>query len=495
MAKSIGSLFIDIEARTAKMETQLNGVKAQLGGLNGAVRAQGDAWGATTGQIETKLARFGMLMLGARSMVTLLAREFRNVADNIETLPGIPQETRDQIQAMRHDLEETRRGLRVNLAEAEAFLYKAAKLIGALPAAAIETFMGRGKEAAAALDETVNGATKLTPDQIALDKDQAYPEKLAKAQEELARQTDLAALKTQDEAHQIMALRKEHDELIAKTKDAMGIDLNSLQLTQNRIEALKQESEANSKLAAMRKQLKSEEDKVHASLEKGATATLSAREAVDAYRNTVWRLRNELTQINAVLKDDPNDPVMIQMKIDKTKQLAEAQTGYNAAIKKYGDMAQQAGQAVAQGFQDAVFQGQGLHKMLQTLLGDLLKVIFQKEITAPLADFLTGGFKSLFSIGGHAMGGPLSGPSMVGERGPELFVPSGYGTIIPNDQLRSGGGGTTFYVDARGADESRIAQMERALIGLHASVERRSVAATLDVMRRGGAVSGALRGI
>lgn len=42
----------------------------------------------------------------------------------------------------------------------------------------------------------------------------------------------------------------------------------------------------------------------------------------------------------------------------------------------------------------------------------------------------------------HATGGMIGGPSIVGERGPELFVPSGQGRIIPNNQLRSGGGVT-----------------------------------------------------
>jgi hypothetical protein len=42
---------------------------------------------------------------------------------------------------------------------------------------------------------------------------------------------------------------------------------------------------------------------------------------------------------------------------------------------------------------------------------------------------------------GHAAGGPISGLSMVGEEGPELFV--GHGTIIPNNAL-GGIGGTTI---------------------------------------------------
>ena len=48
---------------------------------------------------------------------------------------------------------------------------------------------------------------------------------------------------------------------------------------------------------------------------------------------------------------------------------------------------------------------------------------------------------------GLAHGGPVAGgsPYIVGERGPELFVPSRSGNIIPNGQF--GGGGVTIYVD------------------------------------------------
>ena len=43
------------------------------------------------------------------------------------------------------------------------------------------------------------------------------------------------------------------------------------------------------------------------------------------------------------------------------------------------------------------------------------------------------------NIGAKALGGPVSGgtPYLVGEIGPEIFVPSGSGTIIPNNQLAS----------------------------------------------------------
>jgi hypothetical protein len=52
--------------------------------------------------------------------------------------------------------------------------------------------------------------------------------------------------------------------------------------------------------------------------------------------------------------------------------------------------------------------------------------------------------------GGRAMGGPVSANTayVVGERGPELFVPGNSGTIIPNG---GGGGGTTINLTVNGA--------------------------------------------
>jgi hypothetical protein len=46
----------------------------------------------------------------------------------------------------------------------------------------------------------------------------------------------------------------------------------------------------------------------------------------------------------------------------------------------------------------------------------------------------------------RANGGPTAGnmPYLVGERGPEMFVPSSNGYIVPNDKLNMGGGGSDY---------------------------------------------------
>lgn len=82
------------------------------------------------------------------------------------------------------------------------------------------------------------------------------------------------------------------------------------------------------------------------------------------------------------------------------------------------------------------------------ILQDLLKIELKKQALAMFN--MSGGAGGIFStitkFFGFADGGepPVNQPSMVGERGPELFVPKTAGTIIPNNQLAAMGGGQTI---------------------------------------------------
>jgi lambda family phage tail tape measure protein len=72
-----------------------------------------------------------------------------------------------------------------------------------------------------------------------------------------------------------------------------------------------------------------------------------------------------------------------------------------------------------------------------------------------------------FPVAMHALGGGVDGPTIVGERGPELFVPGQSGVIFGNDKVRNmGGRESTIYIDARGAEsgveEKIVAGMRQA---------------------------------
>tara|TARA_R110000851_G_scaffold35486_1_gene93267 strand:- start:5794 stop:8205 length:2412 start_codon:yes stop_codon:yes gene_type:complete len=82
--------------------------------------------------------------------------------------------------------------------------------------------------------------------------------------------------------------------------------------------------------------------------------------------------------------------------------------------------------------------------LLDSMVEMLIRSQVQKLMSALLSTTAGGKFGDILgSIFGRAQGGPVQGgtPYMVGEKGPELFVPNSSGQITPNSQL--GGGGTT----------------------------------------------------
>ena len=86
----------------------------------------------------------------------------------------------------------------------------------------------------------------------------------------------------------------------------------------------------------------------------------------------------------------------------------------------------------------------------------------------------TGGlsFSDAVKIGGKAAGGPVSGgtPYVVGEKGPELFVPNSSGNIVPNHAM--GGANIVVNVDASGSSvEGDAGQAEQLGSMLAAAVQ------------------------
>ena len=119
---------------------------------------------------------------------------------------------------------------------------------------------------------------------------------------------------------------------------------------------------------------------------------------------------------------------------------------------------------------DAIMTGKASFKdFARSLLADLLRIIIRQRLALALQKAfevgrgISGGGGIIGSIGkvlGFADGGrpPVNRPSLVGERGAELFLPDTAGTIIPNEQLPQMTGTTNINftintVDAQGVDE------------------------------------------
>jgi lambda family phage tail tape measure protein len=143
--------------------------------------------------------------------------------------------------------------------------------------------------------------------------------------------------------------------------------------------------------------------------------------------------------------------------------------GWKKAFASYTDsatnaakMGEQAFVSVTQNLEQALDQFVQTGKLsfsdlARSIISDLIKIQLKAQATSLFKSSGIGGFFSgLFGgggggspafgstafWGGKAEGGDVSGMNsyMVGERGPELFVPKTSGTIIPNNQLGSMGG-------------------------------------------------------
>lgn len=109
--------------------------------------------------------------------------------------------------------------------------------------------------------------------------------------------------------------------------------------------------------------------------------------------------------------------------------------------------------------------------------------LIMQAIQLFVIDKITGGFLSFAKgLTGKAIGGPVQSgqPYMVGERGPEMFVPNQSGSIIPNKRM---GGGVTVInnVDARGSG----ADVDQKIKFAMAQTSQQTIMTIQDLMRRG----------
>jgi uncharacterized protein YijF (DUF1287 family) len=124
------------------------------------------------------------------------------------------------------------------------------------------------------------------------------------------------------------------------------------------------------------------------------------------------------------------------------------------------------GKAAIQGIVQALADGKIEASEFQDILGNVLGMagnFFLNQAFGGLGGGGGGIIGALF--GKRAMGGPVTAgqPYLVGERGPEMIVPSRSGYVVPNNQLGGMGGGISISIDARGAQMGVAEQIEAHL--------------------------------
>ena len=161
----------------------------------------------------------------------------------------------------------------------------------------------------------------------------------------------------------------------------------------------------------------------------------------------------------------------------KEEQLASTQRWTNSL----NSLAVSLSENFAQSFADTILSGQnfleGMKKIFIDLAKQIASMIIKALVLSAILSFTglgaTAGAQKAFGAdqsfkgllggmfaGGFANGGqpPLGKVSLVGERGPELFVPSQKGTIIPNHAL----GGGSVIPDVRISGDDLLIVFDRA---------------------------------
>jgi hypothetical protein len=161
----------------------------------------------------------------------------------------------------------------------------------------------------------------------------------------------------------------------------------------------------------------------------GERVRLSVRTPLEELQETIARL-NQLLDAGAISWET------------YTRAVDQAQQKFEEAQNKGDNLAQSLGQQFSSMFEGLISGTKSAGEAIADLLKQLARLLINRAFNMLFGE--GGALSGLFSFGGfRANGGPVqSGRAyVVGERGPELFVPNSGGSVVKNSDL--GGGSVT----------------------------------------------------
>jgi len=479
---SIGSIFVDFVARTAQFQTDvktagstLRQETASMGSAFASVSASGSQM---TASMERAGLRIGASFLGARTVAMAAAREIKDVYANINNIPGVPQETIDSINRMKYELEGSNSVLKQGIAKALGWFSDLGSGIGYAFGSAVY-----GADAAADAMKSMN--------------DEAARFAATKFNDEMA--------KLQEQAKQLSMSKGELADYLSSAANALETQGNGSGGTQQErwdalTQAMKDRIQAEKSLNALTKESEAAWAAYDVALGKVDHAHESTSERVARLREEIHALKDDLS-VGPILSDSTGGK-QTEEEIAKVKELTEKTKELGVALAKLKEPATIMRNTFVQGMEgmadkmaEFVVTGKAnFADFFKTLEQQIISTFIKLSIINPLLNALfsgSSGYNALpafASLAGFADGGdpPLGAPSIVGENGPELFIPKQAGTIVPNSALASigggGGGVTVIYNITSGVTRNDLAP----ILDLHAQRVKGDVA---DAMRRGGGPS------
>jgi len=391
------------------------------------------------GSIASGIARSMPVMIAMRMAFRAVVNEVKDVYTNIDSIPGVSPDVIESIHQMKYALEDSNSGLKQGIAQMEAWAYQSAAGWGYMAAAAVYG-MDTAKEAAAGVRDE---AEKYNDRQFA-----AEFEKEAKQMDRLRESTGAYA-----NSLMAAAASKWHDSESAPTVGESHAD--ALAAMHEETEAQHELDALNTKLAESYKRLGVEQGKV---LAVGHDHVLT----LDQLKDREGELMHDLGNLGAI---NEQDGVQTEKRIDLNNKLADTYRRMAQEMAKIKDPMEEVRQTFTRAFEGAsdviaTFVTTGKAKFSDFFLSlekQIISTLIKLELINPILNRMfsgTAGYQTqaAFSTGTAvigaiagflATGGPAQGgqPYVVGEDGPELFVPNGNGTVVPNGGRASASGG------------------------------------------------------
>jgi hypothetical protein len=207
-----------------------------------------------------------------------------------------------------------------------------------------------------------------------------------------------------------------------------------------------------------------EEIKVALGSDGASDGVTSLKDAVSDFKDELDLAKGTIEEYNAlVLKLDElyktgliglEEFLRLQRELDEVFGQNE---GLNNFIDTLGSAQKTLSEDLATAFLEGQNAGDAFKNFMKTMITQVIADIMRLMIIQPIIQSIFGAFGMPISFGtggniirGKASGGSVMGnrPYVVGERGPELFVPGQSGTIIPN----GAGGGTSVTYNINAVD-------------------------------------------
>lgn len=463
---------------------------------------------AQTDKFNKKLA--GGIIGG--SVFALLTSEVRHLVDEIDKIPGIPEETRQSIRDMNTAFAESRAMIDGVIASVLSTVAQGVKSIGSTmatidwwavlhPMLLIASVIKGQKSVYESLDEETRKYLETLRKKHA---EEEAAKKLARERQMGAERDNASFKETETRIKELTEQNKKWNESQQEQADAAAAVTQSQRELEAALDAgldavADKWISAGSPMVQYRIDL-AEVEKAHnagkltADEYANALAELERRlNGIndDAMKNTEDLLRRGGKVLGGDFGGDAAETAMAGFQVAKDRDLDDTRIWKEETTRIVG----MAADDISRSMVDAMKGIDGAWRNLaDTIISEIARVMIQLAIVNPLirgiGSFIGFGAMASYGLPGKAVGGPVSAGAsyIVGEHGPELFQPRESGRIVPNGIAGgSGGGAPTIQI----TQNFQTGMTQREFASAVPSIIEMTKAAVADGVRRGGGYRGA----